>query len=211
MKIAIVAATKKELEGLEQITHIHHHTLTFHIHGVGAVASTFHLTEIIQQKPDLIIQIGLAGTFNNDIKQGQTVVVHTELLGDTGAEDQQGMLDLIDLGLLTENEFPFSKGGLQNPYTSFFPTDLKQVKGLTVNLSAGCEATIQIRKLKFNADIESMEGAAFHYVCLQKQIPFIQFRTISNVVEPRNKDNWNIPLALTNSHASLIHYLENLN
>ncbi len=41
-----------------------------------------------------------------------------------------------------------------------------------------------------------MEGAAFFYACLMTQAPFLQIRAISNYVEPRNKDNWNIPLAI---------------
>jgi futalosine hydrolase len=45
-------------------------------------------------------------------------------------------------------------------------------------------------------DIESMEGAAFHYVCLQEEIPFIQLRGISNLVGDRNKNRWQIPTAM---------------
>jgi futalosine hydrolase len=40
--------------------------------------------------------------------------------------------------------------------------------------------------------VESMEGAAFHYVCLMEKIPFLQLRGISNYVGERNKANWKI-------------------
>ena len=43
-----------------------------------------------------------------------------------------------------------------------------------------------------------MEGAAFFYICSGEKIPFLALRSISNRVEPRNKNNWNIPLALDN-------------
>ena len=72
----------------------------------------------------------------------------------------------------------------------------KHVNALTVAVNAGTKTTIEKRIKKFKADIETMEGAALHYVCLQNNIPFLQIRTISNYVEIRNKDNWNIPLAL---------------
>jgi len=43
-----------------------------------------------------------------------------------------------------------------------------------------------------------MEGAAFFYVCQLQKIPHIQIRSISNYVEPRNRANWNISLAIKN-------------
>ncbi len=43
-----------------------------------------------------------------------------------------------------------------------------------------------------------MEGATFFYICTGEKIPFLALRSISNRVEPRNKKNWNIPLALDN-------------
>jgi len=43
-----------------------------------------------------------------------------------------------------------------------------------------------------------MEGAAFFYACLLEGITCTQIRTISNKVEKRNKDNWDIPLAVKN-------------
>jgi futalosine hydrolase len=41
-----------------------------------------------------------------------------------------------------------------------------------------------------------MEGAAFHYVCLQEGMPFAQVRSISNYVEPRNRSAWKIKEAV---------------
>ena len=67
----------------------------------------------------------------------------------------------------------------------------------------------QIKK-KFNADIESMEGAAFHFVCLQKSVPFLQVRSISNKVGIRDKSKWNIPVALKNLSIELITILDDL-
>ncbi len=49
-----------------------------------------------------------------------------------------------------------------------------------------------------------MEGAAFHYVCLQEKIPFLQLRAISNYVGERNKANWNLNEAIRNLNKKLI-------
>jgi futalosine hydrolase len=51
---------------------------------------------------------------------------------------------------------------------------------------------------RYHPDIETMEGAAFFYVCSKENIPFLALRAVSNRVEPRDKAKWNIPLALKN-------------
>ena len=53
-------------------------------------------------------------------------------------------------------------------------------------------------KEKYNPDIETMEGATFFYICTRENIPFLALRSISNMVGLRNKDNWDIRLALDN-------------
>ena len=45
---------------------------------------------------------------------------------------------------------------------------------------------------KFLPVIESMEGAALHYVCLMEKIPFLQIRSISNYIGERDKKKWNM-------------------
>ena len=49
-----------------------------------------------------------------------------------------------------------------------------------------------------------MEGASFFYACEQAGILGIQIRSISNMVERRNKDNWQIGLAIKNLNDTLI-------
>ena len=51
---------------------------------------------------------------------------------------------------------------------------------------------------RLHPDIESMEGAAVFKVCEEMKIPCIQIRSISNKVEKRNKENWNLDLAISN-------------
>ena len=53
-----------------------------------------------------------------------------------------------------------------------------------------------------------MEGAAFFYACLLAKIPFLEIRSISNYVEARNRETWNLPLAINNLNQILIEILE---
>jgi futalosine hydrolase len=43
-----------------------------------------------------------------------------------------------------------------------------------------------------------MEGAAFFYACRQMNVHGMQIRAVSNYVEKRNREAWNIGLAIKN-------------
>jgi futalosine hydrolase len=210
MQIAIVSATDFEQNLFDFNALQKQHSIKFYTHGIGLMLSTFHLSEIVKSKPDLIIQCGLAGTYQNHLKIGETVIVENEILGDTGAQDHMDQLDLFDMQFMNANEFPFSNSMLKNEYVTHLNTSLKKVTGLTVNLSSGNASTIELRKKKYNADIETMEGAVLHYVCLQKEIPHIQFRAISNLVEPRNKDNWKIKEAIESYTLAITEFIHQI-
>ncbi len=80
---------------------------------------------------------------------------------------------------------------------------LSTVTGVTVQTVSGAAKQIEELRARFSPDIETMESAAFFYVCLQEKVPFIALRAISNRVEPRDKSRWNIPLALNNLDMAL--------
>jgi futalosine hydrolase len=109
-------------------------------------------------------------------------------------------MTLAEAGLAGANDFPFKSGVVEsdNKYSGLVKNSLKPVKAVTVNTSTGSDATRRRLVKKYNPDIETMEGATFFYICARNFIPFLALRAISNYVEPRNKNNWNIPLALEN-------------
>jgi futalosine hydrolase len=73
----------------------------------------------------------------------------------------------------------------------------------------GAEASIQKIRDKYpEIQVESMEGAAFFYACLAAGVPFAEIRSISNRVEPRNRDAWDLPLAIRNLNGVLVGMLE---
>lgn len=169
------------------------------ITGVGMVATAYHLTKKLTGKRfDIAIQAGIGGAFDRSIGLGEVVFVTSEQYGDLGAEDRDAYLDIFEMGLLEKDVFPFTNGRLETPDA---PSDLliglRQVKGLTVNLVTGNEKTVQRLAETYGAEVESMEGAAFHYVCLQENIAFAQVRAISNYVEPRDRSKWKMKEAIT--------------
>ncbi|MEZ5047102.1 MAG: hypothetical protein R2831_08940 [Chitinophagaceae bacterium] len=211
MDIAISAATDFELTFLKKGLINSHHNIRFHVSGVGLLAATYAITELCHTTPDLIIQTGLAGTYRADLNLGECVIVEQEILGDTGAEHFDEHIDLFDMELLSKNNFPFQDKKLNNPYLqSEFKLPEKHIIGCTVCNSSGNETTAYKRKTKFNADIESMEGAALHYTCLIKQIPFVQFRGISNIAGQRDKSFWKISEAMYAFTDSICRFVSNI-
>jgi futalosine hydrolase len=51
---------------------------------------------------------------------------------------------------------------------------------------------------KFSAQVENMEGAGFFYVMMQSGIPFLELRAVSNFIEPRDVEKWEIMYAINN-------------
>ena len=210
MQILLVAATPFEVspfrEMLQQNTILDKEgnynygnlKIKFLITGVGMVATTFHLVKaLLENKVDLVINAGVAGSFKKEIELGSVVQVVSDRFGDLGAEEADGnFIDLFDMDLQQPDDAPFQNKTLLHPHLgaqSFLPI----ANGITVNKVHGKESSIQSIQSKYpKADIETMEGAAVFYTCLQLQQNFLAIRSISNYVESRNKDNWDMPLAI---------------
>ncbi|MGN6437450.1 MAG: futalosine hydrolase [Agriterribacter sp.] len=179
--------------------------------GVGLVNTTYVLTKYFSKiKPDLVVQGGIAGSLHPFYPPGTVVAVKEEVFGDLGVEEEHSFKDLFDLDL-AENSFPYSSKVLSNPHHRLLnKIRLKQVKAVSVNeITTRAGRTQQIIE-KYSAVIESMEGAAFHYVCLQEAIPFLQLRAVSNFIGERDKSKWMIKEAIDNLNKELISFIRPL-
>lgn len=217
MNILITAATALEIQPVTEFLEKQHYQVqkkefNILITGVGGMATTYCLTKsLLQKRADCIIQAGIAGSFNPEISIGSVVMVHEELMGDLGVEENNEFKDVFDLGLMNENDLPFSRKILSNPFTEENKKyGLRSVRSVSMNEITTRKERIELLQNKFGSDIESMEGAAFHYVCLQEKIPFLQLRAISNYVGERNKGNWNLKEAIKNLNDVLITIIKNI-
>lgn len=203
MNTLLLVSTKQEIQPilnqLNSKTKQHFFALTNSVDclvgGIGLLSTAFELTKLLQFKTyDRVIQVGVAGSFKKDVELGTLVEVTQEQYGDVGAENNNGeFLSLQDLQLPINSIFKNDTIVNNQPISN-----LPKVSGITVNLVSGSAATIQKRRAIFNADVETMEGLALFYTCTKLNIPYAQIRSISNFIEPRNKDNWKLPLAITN-------------
>jgi len=192
MKILLVVATEQE------IIEDRFKACTVLVTGVGMVNTAIQLTkELMQNKYDLVLNMGVAGSFSDEIKIGNVVEVVEDYFSEIGFENGVGFERFSDLQIKAN-------------YSVEGETNLQKVKGITVNTVHGNEESIVEIVSGLNPDVESMEGAAVFKVCKEFVIPCVQIRAISNKVEKRNKANWNMPLAINNLNATVAQIITEL-
>ena len=181
------------------------------ITGIGLTSTTYSLTKQLNiKRPDVVIQAGIGGCFDKSIQLGSVFAVKQDTFADMGVKESGKIKTLFDLGLVPENQSPFSKGWLVNKSDFLKKVTLKKVKAVSVNEITTAKKKIALYKDKFDPVVESMEGAALHYVCLMEKIPFLQIRSISNYIGERNKKKWKMKDSILNLNNELIRLLEKL-
>ena len=220
MKILITAATEQEFAPLKlklncynNVAVVNRNSIRFSVTGVGINITSYRLTKLLLNEHfDLVLNIGIAGSFSDKIGIGETVVVESEVFADWGVHTHNGFRTVFEENII-KNSLPFNANGelyCKHIAPYFFLQNIEKVKAITVNAASGEAYQINALQNKFNPDIESMEGAAFFYVCLMENIPFIEIRGISNKVEKRDKSQWNIPYAIKNLTNYTNAFLNNL-
>lgn len=206
MKTLVVAATFPEVSGLCEHFHLTEDKLMqapnfdILVTGVGMTATAFALGSTLNPSYGLVINLGIAGTYQRDIALGTLVQVTEDIFSELGAESPSGFLTIEKLGF---GKSRFQEINAEKP----FKTDLLQVNGITVNRVHGTKESIKETQERLNPDTESMEGAAVFYACEQMEIPCLQIRSISNYVEERNTASWEIGKAIRNLNAWAIRFL----
>ena len=207
MNLLIVAATELEIEPLLK----EKNRADILITGVGIPATLYHLVKKISEKNyDFVIQAGIAGAFSDDVNLAEVVQVSEDTFADLGIQENGNFQTLFDMGFSGNNDFPFTNRWLQNPHPLLQKNHLLPAKGITVNKINDDAFQNKMIKEKFSPDVESMEGAAFHYVCLLEKINFLQLRAISNRVGERNKSKWELKTSIENLNKELLNIFENL-
>ena len=214
MHLLLLSAT--DLEISETATWLNNHALDLNalkpkllIGGIGQLQSAYALQNRIRlERPDLVIQAGIGGSPDKD-DMGKVCAIGTEKMGDLGVMEKSGCTDIFGMGLENPDRFPFRDGKLENPYKSLLEwTGLPVLDGTTVNSIRSTDVDgFQLNPLRV---VESMEGAALHYVSLMEKVPFLQIRAISNITGDRDKSRWKLKEALTGLHRELVIMIQKL-
>ncbi|MDB5007848.1 MAG: futalosine hydrolase [Mucilaginibacter sp.] len=229
MRILVVAATEEEIKPLISELRITHYDLenedgskiinrksdsinfgpntSILLSGVGMVATAFALgRHLTANKYDLVVNLGIAGSFTRDIAIGDVLEVSSDALAELGAEDGDGFLSIEQLGFGEGTYYPTIK--LADLYNLFNTFNLKTAGAITVNTVHGDENSIKKVTERLKPQLESMEGAAFFYACKEMNVPCLQIRAVSNYVEKRDRGSWNMGLAIKNLNTFAIEFLK---
>jgi len=188
------------------------------ITGIGQVNTAQALTAMLEHdRPDIVIMAGCAGAYaGSSLKIGDVAVATGEINAESGIITTGGFNGMEETG------FPLveSKG---RPYYSSFPLSEKHNsiiintyktahlgQFLTVSTISGTAERGNELFARFGALCENMEGAAAAQVCLVYDVPFVEIRGISNMVEDRDKDRWDIDTAMRNCAAAVVTFIEQL-
>ncbi len=194
MQILLCAATTMEIKLTEEwISKNSLAGIDVLVTGVGMLQATHAITRaVLQLKPQFVLQAGIGGSLSNHFSIGDVAAIKQDCVGDMGVEENKQFRLAFDCGLINENDFPWSKGKLLNSNGLVKDVGLPVANGVTVNEISTNAARIDYYHQTLSADVESMEGAVVHYVCLQEKIPFLQLRAISNFAGERDKAKWKI-------------------
>ncbi|WP_020568884.1 futalosine hydrolase [Neolewinella persica] len=211
MKILLISATLFETEPTinwlraraerEEGNILHFGTVSLEVlfTGVGLTATAYTLGHRFGNGPlpQLAIQAGVGGAIDPGLALGQVVRVTSERFGDLGAEAPDGThLSLGEIGLPPGR--PFNRREELEIPEGLASLPFDDVAGISVNRVSGSAAGISRLRSRFpEARVESMEGAAFFYACLQSGVAPLQLRAISNYVEVRNREAWKMKEAIT--------------
>jgi futalosine hydrolase len=213
MNILLVAATVTEIRPFIQQYDRDRHApdIDIIITGVGLIATVYTIMQQLRiKRPGMMIQAGIAGSFTYDLPPGTTVIVKKDRVADEGVVENGKLITLFDLQLAEKDRLPFINGWLVNNSFSRKQVKLPKVNAISVSDISNAEQKIAIYRKAFRPQIETMEGAAFHYTAIMEKIPFLQLRAISNYVGVREKKEWKMKKAIANLNQSLAEIVESL-
>ncbi|MDD3299944.1 MAG: futalosine hydrolase, partial [Bacteroidales bacterium] len=203
MRILITSAEEEELitakQAYDMLSRDKKNKLdvTWMLTGIGTTSTSYRLTKILNssQEPfDLVVNTGIAGTFSPEFPIGSVARITKEFFGDLGFETFNGFQTLFDYKILDADTHPFRQGALNAPtLDSCIESAIglyKKAYGVTVQTVSGLPEKKEQLVKGFEPHIESMEGAAFFYVCILEEVPFIELRAVSNEVGERDRSKW---------------------
>ena len=150
-----------------------------------------------------IVGFGVAGAYPRaGLATGGVALASAEIYGDEGVEAADGWLSTEAIGIPLVsgeggsrfNEIPLSADHVAAASNALTDAGLAHATGpfVTVSACSGTSARGAMLEARFSAIAESMEGAAYAHVAALYDIPFVEVRGISNLVEDRDLARWKL-------------------
>lgn len=164
--------------------------------GVGKTSAASHLTERLLRGPtvDYVLAFGVCGTHRGrELAVGDVCLVAEDQLADEGVETPDGFLALDTLRLGSVGPL------LPDPARTRAWADalgVPTVRAATVSRCSGTDGLAHALVERTNTTIETMENGAVAWVCARLGVPWIGLRAVSNYTGDRDRQAWQLDLAL---------------
>lgn len=203
MNLLVISATEFEIAPFLKYIKSKAWAVDILIGGVGMISTAYALGKKLNEKKyDAVINVGIAGSFLRENELGSVLRVESDCFSELGAQNDEDFLSIDELGF-GESTFNENASVFANLPSVL---KLKKVKGITVNTVHGRQISITKIITRLNPEIESMEGASVFFAAEQAGIYSLQVRSISNFVEKRNRESWQMDLAINNLNQWLIEF-----
>ncbi|MDO3701519.1 futalosine hydrolase [Micromonospora sp. C28SCA-DRY-2] len=166
----------------------------------AATARLLALAEAAGRPYQGVLSAGVAGGFAGAVAVGGTVLGTRSVAADLGAESPAGFIPIDELGMPPE----LLGGGIAVAADPDLLATLQSALPeatvgavLTVSTVTGtAESTEELRRRHPDAVAEAMEGYGVAVAASHAGLPFVELRTISNPIGPRDRDAWRMREAL---------------
>ncbi len=167
--------------------------------GVGpAAAAAGTAAALAAGEYGLVVSAGIGGGFAGRAEVGSLVVATEIAAADLGAETPEGFISMDELGFGT-SRVRVDAGLAARVADALRRAGLNVHSGpvLTVSTATGTAATAaELAARVPGAAAEAMEGFGVAVAALQRGVPVLEIRAVSNTVGPRDRAAWRIQEAL---------------
>lgn len=167
--------------------------------GVGSVVAAVNTARALgTSQYSLVISAGIGGGFSGRAEVGSLVVASEIVVADLGAETPDGFRSVEELG------YGFTQIQMDASLVDRVSRALQEAKipvnvgpVLTVSTVTGtAERAVNLAARIPGATAEAMEGYGVGVAALERGVPVLEIRAISNRVGPRDRPAWRIKEAL---------------
>ncbi len=193
------------------------------IGGMGKTNAA-HAATMLLSRPGIeaLIVFGIAGAYpGSGARIGDVALATKEISGDEGVLTPDGFkgtehigIPLVRIGLVQMyNTFPAPVPLLDRARSALasFPTAVDEGPFVTLSACSGTRERAREIEQRYQGLCENMEGAAAAQVALYHDIPWLEVRGISNLVEDRDLQKWDIPGAALTAQKAVLAVLEGFN
>jgi len=177
-------------------------TLLLAVTGVGLVNSAMAAGRLLG-RPGIegVVNLGIAGSYDLDeFPLLSSCYAWQETWPEYGLLDEDGRVDHKGIGFAQGHVAgePIWHRVLLNPTNDAeamnlpLPEDCLRASSISLSSVTGTAGRAGWLKTAYNADIENMEGFALAFAAMQMGLPFLEVRTVSNLVGSRYIEEWDL-------------------